>query len=48
VVEILLDETLPPGFHQVNWNAGNLPEGIYFYQMQAGNLSKTGKMILMK
>jgi hypothetical protein len=48
VVEILLDETLTPGFHQVNWNAGNLPEGIYFYQMQAGNLSKTGKMILMK
>jgi len=48
IVEILLDETLPPGFHQVNWNAGNLPEGIYFYQMQAGNLSKTGKIVLME
>jgi acyl-[acyl carrier protein]--UDP-N-acetylglucosamine O-acyltransferase len=48
IVEILLDETLSPGFHQLNWNAGNLPEGIYFYQMQAGNLLKTGKMILME
>jgi hypothetical protein len=48
IVEIVLDEILSPGFHQVNWNAGNLPEGIYFYQMQAGNLSETGKMILMK
>jgi len=37
-----------PGEHNVQWNAGNLPSGMYFYTIKAGNYSQTRKMILMK
>lgn len=36
------------GKHQVKWNARGLVEGIYYYRIQAGNKTGTGKMILLK
>ena len=36
------------GEHVVEWNAGGLPSGIYFYRLEVGNFSETRKMILLK
>jgi cytochrome c peroxidase len=48
VVETLLNERLIAGEHSVQWNANQLPSGIYFYQIQSGDYQDMRKMILMK
>lgn len=45
---VLIEETLSPAFYSVPFNAGNLPNGIYFYKIQSGNYVQTKKMILLK
>ncbi len=45
---VVLNEEREPGFHQVEFNAANLPSGVYLYRMQAGNFVETKKMILLK
>ena len=47
-IETLINEEKPIGTYELTWNADNLPSGVYFYQLQAGNYVKTKKMILMK
>jgi Secretion system C-terminal sorting domain len=47
-VAVLLNEEREPGFHQVEFNAANLPTGVYFYQLKSGQFISTKKMILMK
>jgi hypothetical protein len=44
----LVDEYKPAGSHEVVFNASKVSSGIYFYQLKAGNFSKTKKMILIK
>jgi hypothetical protein len=39
---------LQPGTHELTWYANNLPAGVYFYQIRAGSLVQTRKMILLK
>jgi plastocyanin len=36
------------GQHEINFNAENLPSGIYLYRIQAGTYVQTKKMSLMK
>jgi hypothetical protein len=36
------------GNYSVNFNASNLPSGIYFYKLEAGSFSQIKKMILLK
>ncbi|MGA3286954.1 MAG: T9SS type A sorting domain-containing protein [Bacteroidota bacterium] len=36
------------GNYQATFNAGNLPSGVYFTRLQAGSVSITKKMLLMK
>ena len=45
---VLLNENKEPGFHLIEFNATNIPSGVYFYQLQAGNFVETKKMILLK
>ncbi len=47
-VATLVNERKTPGNYSVKFNAFNLPSGIYFYTLRAGNFSTTKKMILMK
>ncbi|MBC8367316.1 T9SS type A sorting domain-containing protein, partial [bacterium] len=49
----LLNESMQPGFHSVDWmgkdDRGNaVASGIYFYRIEAGPLSQTERMLLLK
>ncbi|MCF7825411.1 MAG: T9SS type A sorting domain-containing protein [Candidatus Marinimicrobia bacterium] len=47
-VASVLDETLSAGSYTVNWEAGDVPSGIYFYIIRVGDLQTSRKMILLK
>lgn len=47
-VATLVNEEKPAGEYEVEFDGSNLPSGIYFYQLNAGNYIETKKMILMK
>lgn len=44
----LAGKEFPQGKHTIEFNAENLPQGIYFYKMKAGKYSSSQKMILKK
>ena len=47
-VATLVDQKQSAGIHHVMFNADNLPTGIYFYHLRAGNFTQTRKMLLIK
>lgn len=47
-VATVIDKPMNAGFKGVTWNAANLPSGVYFYQLTAGDMSQTKRMVLMK
>ena len=44
----LVNENLPAGNFDVNWNAQNFESGIYLYRLQTNNFTDTKKMLLIK
>jgi hypothetical protein len=44
----LVNGEIDAGSYNISFNASNLPSGIYFYRLQAGNFVDTKKMILLK
>lgn len=44
----LLNEDMEAGNHQVTFEASNLPSGVYFYRIVAGEFNQTKKLILLK
>lgn len=48
IVEILLDEKLQEGKYEVNFDGSGLPGGIYYYIIQSGIYTGTGKLLLHK
>ncbi|VAX17725.1 hypothetical protein MNBD_IGNAVI01-2988 [hydrothermal vent metagenome] len=47
-IATLLSKSLNAGTYQVNFNASNLPSGIYFYELSSKNRKFVKKMSLMK
>ncbi len=47
-IKTLVNKKQSPGNYTVEFNAANLPSGLYFYKLTAGSFSQTKKMILMK
>ena len=47
-IETLINEQKEPGAYELTWNAVNLPSGVYFYQIKAGDFIETKKMMLIR
>ena len=47
-VAVLVNEEIPAGIHTIQWNAGHMPSGVYFYRLTAGTYTQTRQMILIK
>ncbi|MEE9431221.1 MAG: T9SS type A sorting domain-containing protein [Melioribacteraceae bacterium] len=44
----LINEIKSAGVYNISFNASNLPSGLYFYRIQAGEFTAVRKMLLMK
>jgi len=44
----LVNEIKSAGVYNISFNASNLPSGLYFYKIQAGEFTAVRKMLLMK
>ena len=47
-VAVLVSEDLSAGNHRRQWNATNMPNGVYFYCLQAGSFIETKTLVLLK
>lgn len=47
-LEVLVNQHLEAGTHNITFNAGMLSSGIYFYKLEAGSFSEIKKMTLVK
>jgi len=44
----LVNQSMQPGSYKVDFDATNLPSGVYFYRINAGTFVQTKKMVLTK
>ncbi len=44
----LVNAEKPAGTYELNWEATNLPSGVYFYRLTAGSYAALRKMVLVK
>ncbi len=47
-VATLINEQLRPGVYEADFSGEQLPSGVYFYRLTAGNYSNSKKMLLLK
>jgi hypothetical protein len=47
-VATLVNEIMPAGKHAVEFNAGDLSSGVYFYTLRAGEFEKTLRMVVVR
>jgi hypothetical protein len=47
-IRTLVNGIKPAGHYEVEFNAGNIPTGIYIYQLKAGGNIISNKMLLVK
>ena len=47
-IATIVDEELPAGNYDVQFDASNLTSGIYFYKLSANQFSETKKMTLVR
>ena len=47
-IEILINKEMNAGSHDIEFEGSNLPSGIYYYSIQAGEFNGVKKMVLLK
>ncbi len=47
-VATLVDEYKEAGYYEVNWDAVNVPTGVYLYKLNSGNFTDVKKLVLLK
>ncbi|MDI6765294.1 MAG: FG-GAP-like repeat-containing protein [Bacteroidota bacterium] len=47
-VATLVNEMQDAGYKSVEWTASEIPSGVYFYRLNAGNFTKIMKMLLLR
>ena len=47
-ITTLLDKRMPVGYHEVQFNAQDLPSGIFAYKITAGKFQAVKKMLYLK
>ena len=47
-IATMVNEEKPAGEYEVEFNGSNLPSGVYFYEINAGDFKETKKMVLIK
>jgi hypothetical protein len=47
-IATLVDSTVPPGSHEVTWDATDLPAGIYLCMMEAEGFAQVRRLLLAK
>ncbi|MCF8414085.1 MAG: T9SS type A sorting domain-containing protein, partial [Melioribacteraceae bacterium] len=47
-VVVLINSVIPAGYHSIEFKADNLPSGIYYYEMRAGDFREIKKMVLLR
>jgi len=47
-IKTLVNQIQDAGYRSILWDATNIPSGMYFYQIKAGEFVQTKKMILLK
>jgi poly(3-hydroxybutyrate) depolymerase/ligand-binding sensor domain-containing protein len=47
-VAVLVSKELSAGTYSSQWNASDVPSGVYFYRLQAGSFSETKKLIVLR
>jgi hypothetical protein len=47
-IDTIVETEYSVGFHKINFNAGQLAGGIYFYRLRTNYFTQTKKMLLMK
>ncbi len=47
-IAVLIDKELSAGEHSIEFNAKNLPSGVYIYRLQSGNFNAGKKLLLLK
>ena len=47
-VVTLVNEEMPAGIHEVNFESNDLTSGLYLYKISAGGFEQTRKMLLVK
>jgi len=48
VVETIVNENKPAGYHNISWDASAQPSGVYFYKLTTDGFSDIKKCILLK
>ncbi len=48
LVSTISEGQKPAGYHQISWNDNKLSNGIYFYQLKAGEYTATKKLLIVR